>query len=245
MSRIVVYALLVLSFRVPAQAAETLPDWSGWWAYDASMILEWSRNPPPLLPGRLEQRRAAQLHDDPAPDPLRYCRPPQFTGYSDGFIGAVEFLFTPGRVTLTNEAGLIRRIYADGRLLPADPEPSNSGTSVGHWEGQTLVVETAGIDPEARYPSAAQGDMAIGRNARITERIHLIDRDTLEFDVQTVAPEVLSKPDRRTRIYRRIPGRNAATEIALCVEHDRAFDSATGKQRFDMTPPMDLPAPPR
>jgi hypothetical protein len=245
MSKILACMLLTLSsVASPLAAEKTLPDWSGWWAYNDSMSLEWMRNPPPLFPGKLEQRRAAQLRDDEAPDPRRYCRPPQFTGFSDGFIGAVEFLFTPGRVTLTTEAGLIRRIYADGRPLPSDPDPSNTGTSVGHWEGQTLMVETVGIDPEARYPNQAQGGMPIGRNVRITERIRLIDRDTLELDVQTIAPDVLSKPDRRTRIYKRLEGVHAAREITLCVEYDRAIDPATGKQRFDMTPPADLPPPP-
>jgi hypothetical protein len=245
MGKIVVCTLLALTSLVPALAAErTLPDWSGWWTYNDSMSLEWMRNPPPLLPGKWEQRRAAQLRDDEAPDPRRYCRPPEFTGFSDGFIGAVELLFTPGRVTLITETGLIRRIYADGRPLPRDAEPSNTGTSVGHWEDQTLVVETVGIDPEARYPNRAQGGMPIGRNVRITERIRLVDRETLEFDVQTIAPDVLSKPDRRTRIYRRLPGMRAAREITLCVEHDRAIDPATGRQRFDMTPPEDLPPPP-
>jgi hypothetical protein len=61
------------------------------------------------------------------------------TGYSGGLAESVEFLITPGRVTLLNESGLIRRIYTDGRSMPADLSDSSTGTSVGHWEGQTLV----------------------------------------------------------------------------------------------------------
>ncbi len=106
---------------------------------------------------------------------LRYCRPLQFTGSSGGFTEAVEFLFTPGRVTITNEMGLIRRIYTDGRALPEAPDATNTGYSVGHWEGPTLVVETVGINPAALYPNTQQGAVPIGANARISERIFLKD----------------------------------------------------------------------
>jgi len=93
-------------------------------------------------------------------------------------------------VTLTNESGLIRRIYMDGRPLPENPEPTNGGTSVGHWEGATLVVETIGINPQSRYPAPSPGAMPIGKNVRISERITLKDENTLEFEVTTVAPDV-------------------------------------------------------
>ena len=122
-----------------------------------------------------------------------------------GFTEAVEFLFTPGRVTITNEMGLIRRIYTDGRALPADPDFTNTGFSVGRWEGPALVVETVGINPEARYPATGPGAPAIGADARITERIFLKDPGTLQFDIVTEAPDVLTQPDRRTRLYTRVP----------------------------------------
>ena len=114
------------------------------------------------------------------PDPLRYCRPQQFTGSSGGFTEAVEFLFTPGRVTITNEMGLIRRIYTDGRALPADPDVTNTGFSVGRWEGQTLVVETVGINPDALYPDTRSRRACRSAPMRASaERIFLKDPNTL------------------------------------------------------------------
>jgi hypothetical protein len=183
--------------------------------------------------------------DDTDPDPARYCRPVQFVGFSGGFAEAVEFLFTPGRVTLTNEMGLIRRIYTDGTPLPKVASATNTGFSVGHWEGQTLVVETVGINPEARYPLPTQGARPIGKNAKIRERITLQDRNTLRFEVVTVAPELFTAPDARVRIYTRVPNKKTAEEITFCSERDRSIDPTTGKQRFDMTPPPDLPPPPQ
>jgi hypothetical protein len=224
-----------------ANPSGALPDWSGWWAHRVPLQDEWRLNPPPLKAEVVAARAAGRADADP--DPMRYCRPQQFTGSSGGFTEAVEFLFTPGRVTITNEMGLIRRIYTDGRPLPADPDVTNTGFSIGRWEGQTLVVETIGIDPSASYPNPQQGAVAIGAGVRITERIFLTPAGTLQFDIVTEAPEVLTAPDRRTRIYSRLP-KTAASEITFCSDNDRSIEPGSGRQRFDMTPPADLPPPP-
>jgi hypothetical protein len=236
-------AVIVLGLVSFGEARAQQPDWSGWWATDKPVLDELARSPPPMKAEDLERMRATRRQDSD-PDRTRYCRPLAFVGYSGGFAEAVEFLFTPGRVTLTNESGLIRRIYTDGRSLPDKYENTNTGTSVGHWEGQTLVVETAGINPHARYPIATQGAVPIGQHARITERISLQDPNTLRFEIVTVAPDLFVTPDKRQRLYTRVPGKTTANEITFCVENDRSIDPATGKQRFDMTPPADLPPPP-
>jgi hypothetical protein len=223
---------------------EPPPDWSGWWTYEKTINQELSESPAPLRAEDLA-RYYASRREDSSPDPGRFCRPPQFTGYSGGFTEAVEFLFTPGRVTLTNEAGMIRRIYTDGRSLPTEHEPSNMGTSVGRWEGQTLIVETVDINPGALYPlHTTHGAMPIGKNAKITERISLQDPNTLQFDIEIVAPDLFLAPDRRKRNYTRVPNKTAAREFNLCVDNDRSIDPTTGHQRFDLTPPPDLPPPP-
>ena len=227
----------------PSATPQSLPDWSGWWGHRVPLQDEWRRNPPPLKPEILAAFDTARVTDSGA-DPLRYCRPMQFTGSSGGFTEAVEFLFTPGRVTLTNEMGLIRRIYTDGRALPMEFVATNTGTSVGRWEGQTLVVYTAGINPQALYPGTQQGAVPIGENARISERITLTDPNTLQFEIVTTAPAILTEPDRRTRVYSRL-AKTTANEVTFCADDDRSIDPTSGKQRFDMTPPPDLPPPPR
>ncbi|MEP7243805.1 MAG: hypothetical protein ABI885_08970 [Gammaproteobacteria bacterium] len=223
---------------------QSLPDWSGWWSLPTPQTQEFRNAPPPMKPEDLARMRTAFVQDTD-PDPIRYCRPKQFVGHSGGFVDNVEFLFTPGRVTLTNESGLLRRIYTDGRAHPADLEPSNSGHSVGHWEGQTLVVDTVGINPAAKFPAPQLDAVPIGENVRIEERISLKSANTLEIEVVTIAPGIFTAPDKRKRLYTRVPN-HAAREITFCVEFDRSIDPDTGKQRFDMTPPADLaPPPPR
>jgi hypothetical protein len=249
---VVAAAMLLVAHGAAAQTNATaaqvagLPDWSGWWGHGVPMPDELRRNPPPFKPeigAAMQAAAALGSGTDTDPDPLRYCRPLQFTGSSGGFTEAVEFLFTPGRVTITNEMGLIRRIYTDGRALPADPDFTNTGFSVGRWDGEALVVETVGINPDASYPGRGPGAPAIGANVRITERIFLKDPATLQFDVVTEAPDVLTQPDRRTRLYTRVP-KTAANEITFCSDDDRSIEPGSGKQRFDMTPPPDLPPPP-
>jgi hypothetical protein len=221
---------------------QNLPKWNGWWTLGDNVGAGFARQPPPLRPELLAKIAVARKNDSD-PDPNRWCRPPQFTGYSGGFVDSVEFLFTPGRVTLTSELGVLRRIYTDGRALPRNVENTNMGTSVGHWEGDTLVVETVGINPHAHFPGNAPGAPEIGQNARVTERIRLKDENTLELEVTLIAPDILTAPDKRTRLYARAP-KKTAREVSFCVDYDRSIDPTSGKQRFDMTPPKDLPPPP-
>jgi hypothetical protein len=220
-----------------------LPDYSGWWlATAARTTQEELANQPPPFNDEAAQARSASLAAN-APVPFAYCRPREFTGQSGGFTEALELLFTPGRVTLTTERGLLRRIYTDGRPMPEDLEFTNTGTSIGHWEDETLVVETAGIDPRVYYPDRSAGGIPFGRNVVIHERIDLADENTLRFDVEIVAPDIFTAPYRSSQLYRRL-SKTMANEISWCSESDRSLDPRTGKQRFDTTPPPGLPPPP-
>ncbi len=220
-----------------------LPDWSGWWLADAARTTEeeFASEPPPFTPEAAAEREASLAAAEPVP--MAYCRPREFTGQSGGFTEALEILFTPGRVTLTTERGLLRRVYTDGRPMPPNPDYTNTGTSIGRWEGDTLVIETTGIDPGIYYPERAAGGVPFGAGVVIRERVYLVDDDTLRFDVETVAPAIFSEPDRRSQLYSRL-AKTMANEISWCREDDRSLDPATGRQRFDMTPPPGLPPPP-
>ena len=93
-----------------------------------------------------------------------------------------------------------RRIYLDGRKMPADFDPSYNGYSTGRWEGDTLVVETVNLRGETeldRYGSPHSDQL------RIVERIRLVEPNILE-DVLTMTDTVaFTKPWTQTRRYRR------------------------------------------
>jgi hypothetical protein len=84
----------------------------------------------------------------------------------------------------------IRWIYIDGRGH-ADPEikpPSYSGDSIGHWEGDTLVVETTNLQPKHHW---IQNGVPAGEKLKIVERIRLIDKgNTLEDTFTMTDPDM-------------------------------------------------------
>jgi hypothetical protein len=169
-----------------------------------------------------------------------YCGRQFFTGRPPrGAGGAFELLFTPGRITMAVEAGLVRRIY----LRDAPPanalDVSRDGASIGRWEGTTLVVETSRLDPNAPFVPGS----ALGPQAQVVERIALVDNDTLQIEAALTAPAVLSAPLTTRMQYRRAPDR-VFTEFDTCVDDDRSLDRTSGLDRFDKTPPADLPPPP-
>lgn len=161
-------------------------------------------------------------------------RPPAGAG------GAFEILYTPGRVTMAVEAGLVRRIYLRDKPPAGALDESRSGTSLGRWDGSVLVVETAGLSPSAPILPGS----TLGPGARVTERFSLVDANTLRIEATLTAPAVLSGPLKMQQQYRRARDRTF-TDFDICVEGDRSFDRGTQQDQFDKTPPADLPPPPK
>jgi hypothetical protein len=91
---------------------------------------------------------------------------------------------------LTEFQQTIRLIPTDGRPHSTDPDPSFTGESVGRWEGDTLVVDTIGVDRrlmnfERWHPSDKQ---------HIVERFTRTSKNYLTYDLMIEDPVVLAKP---------------------------------------------------
>jgi hypothetical protein len=232
---------------------EALPDWSGWWYLE----LEPHETPAtrylskaPLKPDVAARVRAAAAPlqrptsvDEAGTLKTLQCLPPRFAGLSGGFVEDIEFLFSPGRVTLLNESGLIRRIFT-GAERPDEMESTDNGISTGHWEGQTLVVETHALNPNARFGPNWPGVPTIGRDVQVRERISLRNENTLEIVVRMEVPELFTAPFNVTFVYLRDRD-HRFHEQSDCVDEDRSIDPQSGGQRFDLTPPPGLPPPPK
>lgn len=139
---------------------------------------------------------------------------------------SLEFLMTPGKITVQQEALMqLRRIFMDGRALPATPDPTYSGYSVGRWEGDVLVVETVGTRPGQRL--GRQG-ITNSANLKITERIYLDEDnpDVLHLDFTYEDPAALEEPWIQTHTFRR----DEEWEMLeyVCAENDRHPVSAAG-----------------
>lgn len=93
----------------------------------------------------------------------------------------------------------VRRIYADGRPLPQDPDLWWMGHSVGRWEGDTtLVVETIGFKDKTWLDRLGH---AHSEELKVTERFRRVDRDHLELDLTMEDPKALAKPWKTTFYY--------------------------------------------
>jgi len=161
--------------------------------------------PPKLTPAYAPKYAAFQDKNRTTPginfvSDVANCVPPGLPGSMQQPY-PIEFLFTPGRVTILIETySLVRRVYIDGTALPAEPDPSYQGTSVGHWEGDTLVVETNGILPET---SPLNGIIGHGDMMHITERMRLAEPDALEITTTVDDPTVFAEPYITTAHYQR------------------------------------------
>ncbi len=197
-----------------------LPDWTGVWAPDVpDQFRQVVTNPPPWTLA-IAKQIAQQNADEKAGNPhglFLNCLPEAMPSWMLVSHNAMEFLFTPGRVTLLGESdgSRLRRIYTDGRGHPDDPDPTFHGHSIGHWEGDTLVVDTIGVSPQALIAVSEAVGVPNNGDLHVVERLHLVGPDTLHDDLEITAPHVLTQTWKTTRIFYR--------------QRDRKYDIVEGE----------------
>jgi hypothetical protein len=148
----------------------------------------------------------------------------------------IEFLLTPGQMTMVIEAYTqVRHVYTDGRELPKDPDPNFNGTSVGRWEGDTLVVESTGFAQVPRGLSFPYSD-----KLKIVERFKLTDPDTLAIETTVMDPEALTVPfSMGSRTFKR--HRSWTIAEYICEENNRNFVDENGKAGINLANPLASP----
>jgi hypothetical protein len=172
---------------------DKLPDWGGVWVLQPG---------PPAAPPEAKgeylakfeaMKKAAAANNGEFPRTASYCSPLGITYLMSLGQYPMEYLFTPGRVTILLEAYMqTRKVFTDGRGHPEEWEPTLFGHSIGHWEGDTLVVETVGIKDAAPIVTGlSHSDKEVVR-----ERIHLdpANPDILVDEMVVTDPEALAKP---------------------------------------------------
>lgn len=139
-----------------------------------------------------------------------------------------EIIVKPKQVTIIKELQTqVRRIYVDGRKAPESPDPTYIGYSTGHWEGDTLVVETVGL----------RGDTVFDRSGaphsdqmRLVERMRLRSADVWEDQITIFDPVAFTKPWQVTRTYKRQPDWEILEYV--CEENNRNPPNADGSNGF-------------
>ncbi len=210
---------------------DSLPDFGGIWFVQRSA----PGSPPPAQPKlkgdyrtKWEQWRAEVTANDGVERRNRSnCSPPGLPRIMQLAQYPYEFLFTPGRVTINQEAWMqTRTVWTDGRKHPEDVDPTFHGHSIGHWEGDTLVIDTIGISDELEFGEGGTHSDQF----RLVERIRLADANTLVNEMTMTDPEALEEAYQVTVSYAR--DRYGSLIEFQCSENDRNPVSEDGETQY-------------
>ena len=124
-------------------------------------------------------------------DPNNFCLPSGIPE-KDAVTSPWKIVQTPGLILILYESRTIyRQIFMDGRPLPTDPNPTWQGYSVGHWDGDTLVVETAGTNGKAWLDTNGH---PVTDALKVTERFHRRDFGHMDLEITIDDPKAYTKP---------------------------------------------------
>jgi hypothetical protein len=163
----------------------------------------------------MQKRRADLSRDDPhvrcMPDnPPRTWTLPHLT----------KLIHTPKLLVLLYEVNAqYRQIFIDGRPFPEDPTPGWQGYSVGHWEGDTLVIETRGFR-DGLWADTNGSPMSDA--AKMTERLHRTTFGTMDLEITIDDPKVYTKPFTVKQTEYLEPDTEMIDEF--CVENEKSYE---------------------
>jgi len=258
-----------------ARAFARLPNWTGQWeivgvtpdargGFEQSLdevvrqMRKWG--PPPYKPdvqvvfdkaaASVQAHTVAAANGTDAPDPN--LRPACSFGVPMLMVFSplmFEILTTPEETAMIFSGREIRHIYTDGRPHTAKDDlwPTPWGDSIGHWEGQTLVIDTievssppglGGGDGPVIVAGGGDGDeyaliAVLSAEAHFVERIRMLDKNHLEDRMTIVDPKNFTAPWHISRQYQRV------TRLNRMVHEDCEGEERNPvvNGRFTLTPP--------
>jgi hypothetical protein len=114
------------------------------------------------------------------------------------------------------ESNTYRQIYTDGRPLPVDPQPTWMGYSVGHWEGDTLVVDATGFNDQGWLDTRGHPQSTA---LHIRERFHRRDFGHMDLELTIDDPKTYTRPFTVKSVEALVPDSDVL-EYA-CTENER------------------------
>jgi hypothetical protein len=214
--------------KAPApKTADGKPDISGLWQPPGGYVGNIAKD---LKPGEVSFLPAAaalyqhRRDTESKEDPTGWCIPGGVPR-ADVVPYPFKIFVLPGVTLILYEAvHAYRQIFTDGRALPKDPNPTWMGYSVGHWEGDSLVVETNGfIDHNWIDNFGHPGSEAL----RVTERFRRRDAGHLDIDITVDDPKSYTKPWTVKIPFQWLPD----TELLeyVCNENNKDVEHLVGK----------------
>ncbi len=172
-------------------------------------------------------RFAQQRENSRAQDPLSHCLP----------IGPIrihtipfyrELVQLPDRILLLSEYNqTYRPLFTDGRPLPKDPVPTLTGYSAGHWDGDTLVIETQGFRDASVWLDALGSPLTDA--AKLTERFRRVSFGELRIELTVDDSKAYTSPWTVTLVQELRP--DLELNEAFCAEEAlRALDASAARE---------------
>jgi hypothetical protein len=134
----------------------------------------------------------------------------------------IQILETPGQITVLFESMTTFRIIRMNEQHPADPDPTFFGNSVGHWEGDTLVVDTIALKEVTTIDDVVPHSDQL----HIVERFHRTGPGTLEILETVEDPKVFTRPYTYRFSFKRVAGQKLKEFIC---ENNRNAPDAEGR----------------
>lgn len=177
------------------RASDGHPDLSGIWAgpgagsYDRNIARD--LKPADIQPWaeKIYQQRVLNEGKDA---PRANCLPDPFVYYHA--VDITRIVQTPGLIVVLYQGttnSVHRTIFTDGRKLPTDPNPTWMGYSVGRWDGDTLVVDTAGFNDRGWLDIEGHPHTEA---LHITERFHRRDFGHMDLEITIDDPKTFNRP---------------------------------------------------
>jgi hypothetical protein len=212
-------------------ADPTQPDISGLWVVTGAMYFAPDRAVPKLQGEyqALYQKRAEAFKAGIAVDDLTADCLPAGVPHLLIVPYPFEIVQTPGRVTFLYEYDSAVRRVPLGVAPPAHPDEDTAtynGDSYGHWEGDTLVIETINIRGETQLDFSG---LPHSDALRVTERLHRKDATTLEDQITLTDSKAYAEPFTVTRLYRTRPKWKISEYV--CEENNRNQTDEQGHTR--------------
>jgi len=189
---------------------EGKPDLSGVWY--AQRTVDPGKPSPLPWADVLQRERASNNSKD---SPGAHCLPRGLT--NAGALFPYKLVQTPALLVMIfeDDTPSHRQVFLDGRGHPKDPNPNWMGHSIGHWEGDVLVVDTVGFNDQSWLDNIGHPHT---EKLHVTERLHRVDLGHLEIQFTIEDPGAYSKP----WVIKRVADLDTKDEIGeyVCIDRD-------------------------
>ena len=182
----------------------------------------------PWKPGEDKKRREFLMHTIPAAS-LRYVEYDARCALPGLFLNGGPFEFIQPRkevVILSEYSHYTRTIHLDGRPHLSGDIRLFMGDSIGHWEGNSLIVDTTNFN---EFTSFTREIPYLSDALHTIERFTIVDRNNMDYEVTVDDPKLFTKPWKTAGIYRKAKEGGYEIMEFACAEGSMTLENIFGE----------------